>query len=272
MNVSRWLEEWVTIPEVLMLILDSHINSHLTWFLVPTLRDDSSLILSLSFSFFLSFIDSHPSIFILLFITTIIHRTLSSLVIIVLLLLCCCVLWCNMYSSSFSLLVHSCCQLVKNSVDSNFLSSAAHSAYTVLRGQLWSAIDGEINLSQTDVYRQVSYVFTLYHHHLSLYDSLLFLTSSLSNFPSSFIFHLHSSYFKINKKKGSNSLICDFSQLSTDFDVNPFIEPSSSFPFSHRHHSSTFPFFFFFFSFHTLLSRFLALFSLPFWCYILPSV
>ena len=42
--------------------------------------------------------------------------------------------------------------LVKNSVDSNFLSSAAHSAYTVLRGQLWAAIDGEINLSQTDVY------------------------------------------------------------------------------------------------------------------------
>lgn len=42
--------------------------------------------------------------------------------------------------------------LVKNSVDSNFLSSAAHSAYTVLRGQLWSAIDGEINLSQADIY------------------------------------------------------------------------------------------------------------------------
>lgn len=42
--------------------------------------------------------------------------------------------------------------LVKNAVDSNFLSSAAHSAYTVLRDQLWSAIDGEINLPQTDIY------------------------------------------------------------------------------------------------------------------------
>ena len=41
---------------------------------------------------------------------------------------------------------------VKNAVDSNFLSSAAHTAYTGIRGQLWTAIDEEIELSNCDIY------------------------------------------------------------------------------------------------------------------------
>lgn len=42
-----------------------------------------------------------------------------------------------------------------NAVDSNFFSTAAHHNYSALRAQLWSAIDNEINLAESDIYRQV---------------------------------------------------------------------------------------------------------------------
>lgn len=42
---------------------------------------------------------------------------------------------------------------VMNAVDSHFLSSSAHSSYTCIKSQLWSAIDNEIKVSECDVYR-----------------------------------------------------------------------------------------------------------------------
>lgn len=44
---------------------------------------------------------------------------------------------------------------VMNAVDSHFLSSSAHTAYKALKGQLWSAIDAEIDCSNCDIYRRV---------------------------------------------------------------------------------------------------------------------
>ncbi|RWS31798.1 repressor of RNA polymerase III transcription MAF1-like protein [Leptotrombidium deliense] len=45
---------------------------------------------------------------------------------------------------------------VMNAVDSNYLSTAAHQAYSAARAQLWSAIDSEIIFSECDIYRQVA--------------------------------------------------------------------------------------------------------------------
>jgi len=41
---------------------------------------------------------------------------------------------------------------VMNAVDGMFLSSAVHSSFARLRGQLWSAIDSEINFPTVDIY------------------------------------------------------------------------------------------------------------------------
>lgn len=41
---------------------------------------------------------------------------------------------------------------VMNAIDANFLSSPAHQSYSVLKPQLWSAIDSAINMPECEIY------------------------------------------------------------------------------------------------------------------------
>ena len=41
---------------------------------------------------------------------------------------------------------------VMNAIDANFLSSPAHQSYTVLKNQLWQAIDTAINMAECEIY------------------------------------------------------------------------------------------------------------------------